>query len=183
MTSTTSTRRALVVGLGISGIASAIRLRQAGWDVVIVEQAPGRRTGGYFIALFEPGQAAARRMGYLDGMPDRYPRDGGTYVVDRAGNRKPGIGFPDGELAPRMVLRGDVERAGFEALPPEVEIRYATTPTRIKQDGSGADVTLEHDGTSVTERFDLVVGADGLRSTSGNPSSARTSSSCTRSAT
>jgi 2-polyprenyl-6-methoxyphenol hydroxylase-like FAD-dependent oxidoreductase len=40
-------------------------------------------------------------------------------------------------------------------------------PASIEQDADGVDVTLANtaDGTSVTERFDLVVGADGLRST------------------
>ncbi len=164
MTSKPIAGRALVVGLGISGIATAIRLRQAGWDAVIVEKAPARRTGGYFIALFQPGQDAAQRLGLLDNIHDRYPPGCVGHMVDRAGGHKPGLVFPPG-IRPRVVLRGDVERAAFEALPPDVEIRYATTPTRIEQDESGVEVTLEHGGTTVTERFDLVVGADGLRST------------------
>ena len=36
-------RTALVVGLGISGIACAIALHRAGWTPVIVERAPARR--------------------------------------------------------------------------------------------------------------------------------------------
>lgn len=158
-------RRALVVGLGVSGIATAIGLQRIGWDPVIVERAPGRRSGGYFVMLFGAGQAAARRLGILDALPDRSPPGGITYTVDRAGVRKPGLGLEDLPVSPRTMLRGDVERAAFAALPHDVEIRYATTPTRIEQDASGVDVTLEHDGGSVTERFDLVVGADGLRST------------------
>jgi 2-polyprenyl-6-methoxyphenol hydroxylase-like FAD-dependent oxidoreductase len=65
------------------------------------------------------------------------------------------------------MLRGDVEQALFEALPEDLEIRYSTVPTRIAQDTAGVDVTLLNtaDATSTTERFDLVVGADGLRST------------------
>lgn len=157
-------RRVLIVGLGISGIATALRLRQIGWHPVIVERAPERRSGGYFLALFGAGQAAARRLGVLDAIPDRAPRPGITYQVDRAGRRKPSFGFPDFPGA-WLMLRGDVERAAFAGLPDDVEIRYATTPTRIEQDSSGVQVTLDHDGDSVTERFDLLVGADGLRST------------------
>jgi FAD dependent oxidoreductase len=58
-TDTTSRQRALVVGLGISGTATALRLHRAGWDVVVLEKAPERRSGGYFIALFGTGIAAA----------------------------------------------------------------------------------------------------------------------------
>ena len=45
------TQRALIVGLGIAGMASAMSLKKAGWEPVIVERAPERRTGGYFIGL------------------------------------------------------------------------------------------------------------------------------------
>ncbi|MGW6500617.1 FAD-dependent monooxygenase [Nonomuraea angiospora] len=159
-------RRALVVGLGISGIATALRLRQIGWTPVIVERAAARRSDGYFIALFGAGRAAARRLGILDGLTDRGP-DGAAYDVDRAGRRRPGLGFKDFPGRPWMMMRGDVEEAGFAALPSDVEIRYSTVPTRIRQDADGVNVTLADTagGTSVTERFDLVVGADGLRST------------------
>ena len=157
-------RRALVVGLGISGMATAIRLRKAGWEPVIVERAPARRTGGYFIALFDPGRRAAERLGILGDMHDRYPPDCVGWIEDRAGNRKPGLVFPPG-IRPYMLLRTDVERAAFENLPPDVEIRYSTTPIHIAQDDTGVEVTLDQNGAAVTERFDLVVGADGLRST------------------
>ncbi|MFD1543562.1 FAD-dependent monooxygenase [Nonomuraea guangzhouensis] len=161
-----SNRRALVVGLGISGIATALRLRQIGWTPVIIERAPARRTGGYFIALFGGGRPAAQRLGILDNLNDRMP-GGASYEIDRAGNRRAGLGYKDLPGSPWMMLRGDVEQAAFAALPDDVEIRYSTVPVRIEQDADGVDVTLTNtaDDTSLTERFDLVVGADGLRST------------------
>ncbi|MFJ5987106.1 FAD-dependent monooxygenase [Lentzea sp. NPDC092896] len=162
--SSSSTKRALVVGLGISGIATAIRLRQIGWEPVVVERAPSRRSGGYFVAVFGAGQAAARRLGFLDAIPDRSARANVTFTIDREGERKPGLGFGSIPGSPRLMLRGDVEQAAFATLPADVEIRYGTQPVRIEQDGSGVDVTLTHDGATTTERFDLVVGADGLRS-------------------
>ncbi|PRY19711.1 FAD-dependent monooxygenase [Pseudosporangium ferrugineum] len=158
-------KRALVVGLGVSGIATALRLRSAGWEPVIVERAAGRRTGGYFVGVFGAGQAAARRLGILDAIPDRSPADSADFVVTRGGDRRSGLGFTDFPGEPRVMLRGDVEQGAFAALPGDVEIRFSTTPVRIEQDVSGVDVTLERAGASATERFDLVVGADGLRST------------------
>ncbi|WP_020639394.1 FAD-dependent monooxygenase [Amycolatopsis balhimycina] len=159
-------RRALVVGLGISGIATALRLRQIGWTPVVVERAPARRTGGYFIALFGGGRPAAQRLGILENLRDRVP-DGSNYEIDRAGNRRPGAAYGDLPGSPWMMRRGDVEEAAFAALPEDVEIRYSTVPARIEQDADGVDVTLldTADRSEVTERFDLVVGADGLRST------------------
>jgi len=162
-------RRVLVVGLGISGTATALRLRQIGWEPVVVEKAPARRTGGQFIALFGAGQAAARRLGILDRMNDRSVAAGNAFSVDRAGNRRRIPNFADrtAHFAPYLLLRGDVEQAAFSALPGDVDIRFSTIPSRIVQDTDGVDVTLTHtvDGSTTTERFDLVVGADGLRST------------------
>ncbi|MFD1538781.1 FAD-dependent monooxygenase [Nonomuraea guangzhouensis] len=164
MTSTPTGGRALVVGLGIAGIATALRLRQIGWEPVLVERAPARRTGGYFIMLFGTGVASARRLGVLDAIGDRGGPEAVTYNVSRAGRRRPGISPAGigGPVGPRALLRGDVEQGLFSALPDDVEIRYSTVPTRITQNDSGVEVTLND---KVTERFDLVVGADGMRST------------------
>ena len=160
------TRRALIVGAGISGLAAASALSKAGWQPVVVERAAQRRRGGYFIAMFGCGRTAANRIG-LQGIRNRVPDRAHTYLVDRAGNRRPGLGFQDVPNGPWMMLRGDVERSAFEALPDEVAIRFSTTPTALTQDGEGVAVTLlnTQTGESAVERFDLVVGADGIRST------------------
>ncbi|WP_158842354.1 FAD-dependent monooxygenase [Saccharothrix deserti] len=159
-------RRVLVVGLGISGIATALRLHGIGWTPVVVEKAPARRSGGYFIGLFGAGKTAAERLGLLDGVHDR-TTPGTHFDIDRDGNRRQGLSFKDFPGDVWLMLRGDVERAAFAKLPPEVEVRYSTVPTKIEQDADGVDVTLTNsaDGTVATERFDLVVGTDGLRST------------------
>jgi 2-polyprenyl-6-methoxyphenol hydroxylase-like FAD-dependent oxidoreductase len=164
---TTSRQRALVVGLGISGIASTLRLHRAGWDVVVLEKAPERRRGGYFIALFGTGLAAAERLGIADAVPNHFAPDGVSYDVDRTGRRRRGVGYTDVFGGSRLVLRGDIEDAAFTALPDEVEIRYATVPIALDQYLDGVDVEIRDLTTQTTtvERFDLVVGADGLRST------------------
>lgn len=167
MTDAVGRGRALVVGLGIAGIATALRLRQIGWEPVLVERAAARRSSGYFIMLFGAGAASARRLGVLEAIGDRTPQPP-PYEVNRAGRRRSRGVTPAGLPGkPRVVLRGDIEQALFSVLPADVEIRYSTVPTRITQDDSAAEVTLQDtaSGATVTERFDLVVGADGMRST------------------
>src|SRR4051794_33178211 len=133
--------RVLVVGMGISGLATASRLHAAGWTPTIIERSPERRGGGYMVALFGAGQIAARRLGLLDGLHNRMSTEP-SLDVDRRGGRRPGFSFGEAPGTPWVMLRGDVEQAAFEALPPEVEVRYGTVPTAISQDGDGVDVTL-----------------------------------------
>ncbi|MGW0706223.1 FAD-dependent monooxygenase [Streptomyces sp. NPDC002643] len=168
-TNTTPRQRALVVGLGVSGTASALRLHRAGWDVVVLEKAAERRRGGYFLTLFGTGITAAERLGIE--VPDRFSEEIAYYNVDRAGRRRRGMGFAEAVPgASRPVVRGDVEEAAFHALPEDVEIRYSSVPVALHQsaedtDGVRVDIEDRASGAVTTERFDLVVGADGLRST------------------
>lgn len=159
-------RRALVVGAGIAGLSAAIALEKAGWEAEIVERSPGRRRGGYFIMMFGSGRVAAEHLG-ITGLRARNPADGRTYKADRQGLQGPSVGFGDTPTSPWLMLRGDVERAAFESLPASVDVHFSTTPMAIVQGADRATVTLRNtvDGTERTEDFDLVVGADGLRST------------------
>lgn len=169
----TSQPRALVVGLGIGGLASAIRLSRIGWDVTIVERSRQRRRGGYFVALFRAGALPADRLGMRHLMHDRASQTGGNWDIDRAGNKSPGLGYNgltggnDIDKIGDLIIRGDIENAGYDALPQNVTVRFATSPVSIEQDPDGVDVTLqERDSESTTtERFELVVGADGIHST------------------
>ncbi|WP_217129210.1 FAD-dependent monooxygenase [Streptomyces sp. AC558_RSS880] len=161
-------KRALVVGLGIAGMSAAIGLRRAGWTPVIVERAPERRTGGYFVGLFPEGRQAAVDLGIADHLHTRNPeRAAGTnaWSVDRRGRRRPALGFLDQPGGPAAVLRGDIEAALWQSIT-GVEVRFATTPVEITEGPAEVRVLLENAGTGkqYRESFDLVVGADGMRS-------------------
>ncbi|MFJ6852131.1 FAD-dependent monooxygenase [Streptomyces sp. NPDC091271] len=163
-------KRALVVGLGIAGMSAAVGLRRAGWTPVIIERAPERRTGGYFINLTPEGMRAAEDLG-LDTLHTRNPEHGTTWSLSRRGHRRPALGWLDLPGRPTAMVRGDVEAALWRQVRPHgddgVEVRFATAPSRIVEDGAAVQVLLEDSSTGrrYRESFDLVVGADGLRST------------------
>lgn len=161
------TKKALVVGLGIAGMSAALGLRQAGWTPIIIEKAPNRRTGGYFIGLFGPGRKAADELGVLQDIHTRTPHGTATWEVDRTGRRRRSAGFLDQPDNPEGVLRGDIEAGLWEAIDGNVEVRFGTTLVAIAQQPGSATVTLKDisSGATTEESFDLVIGADGLRST------------------
>ncbi|KOX30079.1 oxidoreductase [Saccharothrix sp. NRRL B-16348] len=161
-------KRALVVGLGIAGMSAAIGLSRAGWTPVIVERAPERRTGGYFVGLFPEGRQAAVDLGIADHLHTRNPEQragGNSWSVNRRGRRRPALGFLDQPGGPAAVLRGDVEAALWQSIT-GVEVRFATTPVAITEGPAEVQVLLENADTGARygESFDLVVGADGMRS-------------------
>ncbi|MGK3209266.1 FAD-dependent monooxygenase [Amycolatopsis sp. MEPSY49] len=159
-------KRALVVGLGIAGMSAAIGLRQAGWTPVIVERAPERRTGGYFVGLFPEGRQAAADLGIAEHLHTRNPdRAAGanSWSLDRRGRRSPALGFLDQPGEPAAVLRGDIEAALWQHVT-GVEVRFGTTSVEITEGPAEVQVLLENAGGRYRESFDLVVGADGMRS-------------------
>ncbi|MCD0443801.1 FAD-dependent monooxygenase [Glycomyces sp. A-F 0318] len=151
----------VICGAGIAGLALANRLHHHGWNVHLIDHAPGPRTQGYMIDFFGPGYEALTAMGlrsalhraagsvsemrYVDG------HDRVTVRVDYDLFAK-ALG---GQIA--SLMRPELERLLRESLAPEVDLRYSTTIDRI--DG---DKTVLSDGTAI--EADLIVGADGIHS-------------------
>jgi len=160
-------KRALIVGLGISGMSAAISLKTAGWEPVIIEKSSERRRGGYFIGLFPEGVQAAQKLGAYEKIKIRTPGPLECFELDRNGSMKRGVGFVDQPGNPQAALRGDIEEGLWETVNQSVEIVYSTVPVDIKQNGQVVNVKLKNlsTGDIQIETYDLVIGADGLRST------------------
>ncbi|WP_445337623.1 FAD-dependent monooxygenase [Clavibacter sp. CFBP 8614] len=159
-------RRALIVGAGVAGMSAAIRLEEAGWEPVIVERKPSRRMAGYMVGMFAEGVVAAERLGVRDDIGSRDRPDRVTLQLDADGTRRPGPGLADQPGAPEAVLRSDIEAALWKRMGDRIEVRFGLEPVGVDQDADAAHVTLRTVATGATHResFDLVVGADGVRS-------------------
>nr|WP_085995594.1 FAD-dependent oxidoreductase [Nocardia transvalensis] len=160
-----ATQRVVVVGAGIAGLAAALRMRQAGWEVVVVERAPARRSGGYLVNLHGPGYDAAERLGLL---PALAPKDIGFFtsiLVHADGREKFAIPAAVAQEAvgsrALSLFRGDLESALYDAVAGFADIRFGTTVRSITDDGEDVGVTLD-DGTHLSAG--LLVGADGVHS-------------------
>ncbi len=161
-------RNVLVVGAGAAGTATAVLLAEGGVSVDLVDIKPDAGTTGSGITLQGNALRVLRRLGVWDevlahGYPFdtlglRAPDPHGSLVAELTDVRTGGpdlpatVGMSRPELA-RILL----DRAAAAG----AKVRFGTTYTTLEQDGSGVDVTF---ADASTGRYDLVVGADGLRS-------------------
>jgi len=162
---TTISVKALVIGGGIGGLASAIALRRAGFEVEVFERAPELREVGAGISLWANALSALDRLGLGDairqlGTPDLSAglRSWNGRLLTHVSNADPLHKF--GELC--MVMhRAELQTALIEALGRE-QLFLDTSCTGFRQDQNGVVASFSN-GRSA--RGDLLIGADGLNST------------------
>jgi 2-polyprenyl-6-methoxyphenol hydroxylase-like FAD-dependent oxidoreductase len=157
----------LVSGASIGGLSAAYWLTRHGFDVTVVERAPGLRPGGQAIDVRGPALEVAERMGVLADIRRLNTGMRGMSMVDAAGNelfRSTDHTLTGGELdSPDVeIMRDDLCRILHRAVGDHVHYLFDDSVASVTQDERGAHVTFER---SDPRTFDLVVGADGLHST------------------
>jgi 2-polyprenyl-6-methoxyphenol hydroxylase-like FAD-dependent oxidoreductase len=153
-----------VVGAGIAGSAAALALHGVGAEVVVNEAHPDASTdAGAFLTLAENGMRALQAIGAGEAVrrasaPLRtmLVSDGaGTELASRSLGEPGGPGFRYLTRARLCaVLQDEVRRRG-------IPLRHGERLVATAPDGDGIEA-LFADGTRV--RGDLLIGADGLRS-------------------
>ncbi len=157
--------RAIICGAGIAGLTLAWWLERDGWEVVLVERAPGPREEGYMIDFLGSGYDVSELMGLLPQLAEIHTRNAVVRYVTPDGSGRGRIDYDrmaqafDGRAF--TFMRPDLERLLLEQLGRAVTVRYGLTVDAVEEVGSGVVVTLS-DGNS--EAADLLVGADGIHS-------------------
>ena len=158
-------KRILISGGGIAGLTLAFWLRRYGFTPTVIEIAPGVRGGGYMIDFWGLGYDAIERMGIVEEVAAAHYEIPVLEFVDerdRVGSRlkvrkmREMIGWRHFNL-----LRSDLERVLYDQVKDHVDIRFATSIAALRATAGSVEVDFAEKGT---ETFDLVIGADGLRS-------------------
>jgi 2-polyprenyl-6-methoxyphenol hydroxylase-like FAD-dependent oxidoreductase len=161
-------RNVLVVGGGAAGTAAAILLAEGGVSVELIDIKSDVGALGSGITLQGNALRVLRQLGVWDKVREngyvfntlglRAPDPNGTLIaeVDDIHSGGPDLPATMGMYRPTLA-RILVDRA-VEA---GAEVRFGTTYATLEQDDAGVDITFA-DGS--TGRYDLVVGADGIRS-------------------
>lgn len=162
----TGVQRVLVVGGGIGGLSTTIALRQAGFDVDLVEKNPAWDV--YGVGIIQPGNAlrALDELGLArDAVAQGHPMmgdttwtgDGSVLIADH--DWPPLVeGLPPGNGITRPRLHRIFQTHTLDS---GADIRTGVTFTSLHDDGDRVSVNFT-DGES--RSYDLVVGADGLHS-------------------
>ncbi|MEO3868299.1 FAD-dependent monooxygenase [Nonomuraea sp. B12E4] len=158
--------RVLISGASIAGPSLAYWLDRHGFDVTVVERAPGIRPGGHAIDVRGPALEVAERMGILHELRAQTVGMRGMSVVDGDGAelyRSTERTVSGGDLASADVeiLRDDLARIIVAAGGKAIEYLFDDSIAALEQDEDEVRVTFE---SGLRRSFDLVVGADGLHS-------------------
>ena len=152
-------------GAGIAGTTLAYWLLRSGHEVLLLEEAPRLRTGGYIIDFWGIGYDVAEKMGLIPRLRELGYQVREVRLVDERGRRAGG--FP-AAVFDRMthgrftsLRRSDVAATIYDAIRTRVETRFGDSITGVEDLGDRVRVRFEH---APTRDFDLVVGADGLHS-------------------
>jgi 2-polyprenyl-6-methoxyphenol hydroxylase-like FAD-dependent oxidoreductase len=151
-------------GAGIAGPTLAYWLREYGHEPVLFEQADRLRTEGYVVDFWGLGYAVAERIGIIDDLRAKATEQDRLSFVDRHGKE---IAHLDtGKVRDQWngrfitVPRGAICQAVFDACG-DVRAEFGVHIVGIQERADGVEASLS-DGRS--ERFDAIVGADGLHS-------------------
>ncbi|MGF6884507.1 2-polyprenyl-6-methoxyphenol hydroxylase-like FAD-dependent oxidoreductase [Nocardia sp. GAS34] len=168
MSSTANTPHVLVSGGGIAGNAVALQLLRAGIRVTIVERAAAPRPGGQAVDLRGPSREVAERMGLMPGIRKYQLNELGMSYIDAKGRTFSNLSMEHfdgkGPVADIEITRGDLNQVLLDEVAGaggDLDYRYGEWISALRQDDAGVEVDF---ASGRTERFDLVVGADGVHS-------------------
>ncbi|KAI1075966.1 FAD/NAD(P)-binding domain-containing protein [Whalleya microplaca] len=156
--------KVLISGGGIAGNALAFWLSKLGHDVTIVERFPSLRTTGLQIDLRGHGIEVLKRMGLEQSFRAKSAPEQGMQVVDSSGRRwayfpanKSGKGIQS-FTTDYEIMRGDLCRLMHDATKDRAKYIFGTSIESFEDKDGAVEV---HFADGKTDRFDLVVGADG----------------------
>lgn len=157
--------RVIICGAGIAGLSLAVLLGRAGWDVLLLDKARSLRDQGYMLDFVGSGYDAAERMDVLSALERKQYRISGVSWLTSSGRRRSRLSY---DVFRKLhhgrflnLMRGDLERTLYEALPTTVQVRFGTSIQHIAEHQDEIDLTLT---TGEQEMADLLVGADGVHS-------------------
>ena len=156
----------LISGSSIAGPALAYWLARSGFTPTLVERAPGLRPGGQGVDVRGAALGVLEAMGLLDAARAQRTRIRGVSGIGPGGEelwRSEEMSITGGRFDnPDIeILRDDLSALLLGQLPSATEIIFDDSIIDLREEADGVAVRFAR---TPARKFDLVVGADGLRS-------------------
>ena len=157
--------RVAINGVGIAGPTLAYWLRKSGHNVLLIEESPQLRSGGYVIDFWGVGYDIAEKMGLIPQIREMGYQVGEVRFVDRDGRKSGGFSvdtfrrMTNGRFT--SLRRSDLAAAIYRALDGKAETIFGDSVAKIEDEGHCVRVSFDH---AAPREVDLVIGADGLHS-------------------
>jgi 2-polyprenyl-6-methoxyphenol hydroxylase-like FAD-dependent oxidoreductase len=155
----------VINGIGVAGPALGYWLTKGGHEVLLVEEAPCLRAGGYIVDFWGIGYDIAEKMGLVGEVRRLGYEVREVRFVGRDGRQRGGF---DISVFGRMtrdrftsVSRSDISATLYRAVEGKVEAIFGDSVAGIDEQDNGVRVTFDH---APPRDADLVIGADGLHS-------------------
>ena len=161
-----NTSRVLISGAGIAGATLAQRLGVNGFDVTVLERAEQERSSGnpvdvrgVALPIVESmGVTARLRAAATTAVEATLVSEDGSPIGRLASQNSAGRSGASAEIE---IPRADLASILLAVAKERARLRTGVTIEALSQDQAGVDVRLS---TGEEDRFDLVIGADGVRS-------------------
>jgi 2-polyprenyl-6-methoxyphenol hydroxylase-like FAD-dependent oxidoreductase len=144
--------RALIVGGGIGGLASAIGLCRASWQVTVREQAEGLTGVGTGLGIWPEAVRALDRLGLGDVLRQQAWRQAIGFIRRPAGRRVATIDTD-------KIEQRTGEPVYLVSRPALLSMLHAAVPAGVVRFSAGVT-----DPSTVLADYDVVIGADGINS-------------------
>lgn len=159
-----TTRKALIIGCGIAGPATALFLKRAGVDSIIYEaEEQADQYAGLFLNLARNGMRVLKVLGIDEQIRQEGIALHTMKMVSGKGKLLGNVGQKSGEPQGYTIKRGILQKAlREEALRQGITIEYGMKLKSIETNHSRGVMVAFEDGTTATG--DFLVGCDGIHS-------------------
>lgn len=157
-------KKVLISGASIAGPTLGFWLAKYGFEVTIVERSKALRLGGQNLDVRGAGRAIVRMMGIEEQILAANTGEIGLQFINR--NNEVKAEFPsegsNSFTSEAEILRGDLVNILYGCTKNDVKYVFGKHITAINQSPDKIEVTFSDDEI---EEFDLLIAADGVRST------------------
>ncbi|HRG61653.1 MAG TPA: FAD-dependent monooxygenase [Burkholderiales bacterium] len=156
-------KKILVVGAGVAGLTVCYWLKKFGFLPVLIEKSDFLRTGGHAVDIRSPAVDIIKKMDIYESifemrtqLENSYHVGADNKIIKESHGEESGFNHGDDV----EIVRGDLLWILMDSIK-DIPCHFGQTITQIKQHEKYVEITLK---SGKTEYYDLVIGADGLYS-------------------